>query len=144
MIYWLYITIHIINTKITSALSSLWTIMKKKRLNSRSIMYIYIKVTIVNTVKKHARMCTYIQRERNSILPITIILHNTYSPSLSCEMTRPSMKRDLLIKPPSLSLSPVAPDWDAFSEPAKSTRLRWDTVTAPCSSSLLRSCDSKI
>lgn len=70
---------------------------------------------------------------------------NTHSPSLSWEMTRPNMKSDLLMKPPSFSRSPVAPDWETFSEPAKSTKLRWDTVTAssPPSSSL-RSLDSKI
>ena len=34
------------------------------------------------------------------------------------------------MNPPSLSLSPVAPVWDAFSDPAKSTKFRCETVTA--------------
>ncbi len=55
-------------------------------------------------------------------------------PSLSLLMTVPSVKRLLLIDAPSFMRKPSAPVLAMRSEPAKSTRVRVDTQTAPPSS----------
>lgn len=52
-------------------------------------------------------------------------------PSDSFAMTLPRANRDLLIWPPSFSLIPSAPVWPTRSDPARSTKLRHETLTAP-------------
>mmetsp|Transcript_15036 Transcript_15036/g.31852 ORF Transcript_15036/g.31852 Transcript_15036/m.31852 type:complete len:217 (+) Transcript_15036:733-1383(+) len=55
-----------------------------------------------------------------------------FSPRL--DMTRESVSRLWLIFPPSFCRSPVAPVCRTLSDPAKSTKLRVETLTAPSSS----------
>ena len=51
--------------------------------------------------------------------------------SARAEMTSPRVVRDLLIKLPSLSLSPSAPVLETLSLPARSTKLILDTFSVP-------------
>ena len=69
--------------------------------------------------------------KREVILNYHYYLPCACTPSLSLLMTVPSVKRLLLMEAPSFILRPSAPVFAIRSDPAKSTRVRVETQTAP-------------